>query len=205
MEWKSIHPTQAKLLDTAVALLGEHPVEAVTADMILKHSRISKGSLYHHYADLADLIESALTHLFSQSVDQNIAVLSDVVHGSANQAECFRRLSEVTRITQERALFPVRARRAGILAMCAGNPRLAAKVATEQARLTKAYADLFAILQERGWMNRDFDPHAASILIQAYTVGKIFDDVSSEHVEPSHWTALIDSILINVFGMPRPE
>jgi len=198
------HPTQTRLLETVVALLDEHPAEGLTVDLILSRSGVSKGSLYHHYADLADLIETALTHLFTESVNANIAVLSDVVLNSATPQECYERLREVTRLTQDRALFPVRARRAGVLAMCVRNPRLLEKVAAIQTKLTCAYTDLFTILQKRNWMSRDFDPHAASIMIQAYTVGKIVDDISSAPVDPSHWTALIDAILAKVFGMTPP-
>jgi AcrR family transcriptional regulator len=202
---KLIHPTEAKLLEAAVALLEEHALETVTAGMVLRRSGVSKGSLYHHYADFSDLIENALTAIFTKSVDQNIVTITELVINSSTKDECFRRLLQVTRDTQQRALFGVRARRAGVLAMCASNARLATKVADAQTRLTKTYGDLFALLQERDWMSSDFDPQAASILIQAYTVGKIFDDISTDPVEPQKWIALIESILIKVFGMARPE
>lgn len=200
-----MHPTRALLIKTVSDLLETRTPNEINGQMMLRISGVSHGSLYHHFEDVSDLVEFALTAMFTKSVDQNIAILSDLVINSTTKDECFRRLLEVTRATQERALFGDRARRAGIIAMCASNPRLASKVAKAQARLNKTYAELFALLQERNWMSRDFDPHAASILIQAYTVGKIFDDISTDPVDPSQWIALIDSILIKVFGMERPE
>ena len=49
------HPTKAKLIETVVELLDQHPVEAITLDQILEMSKISKGSMYHHFADFDDI------------------------------------------------------------------------------------------------------------------------------------------------------
>lgn len=196
-----MHKTRRKLLDTAMELILRDGIDAVTADMVLQQSRISKGSLYYHFDDFPDLVESALVEMFKESVDRNRAVLRQVVLESANKKECLKGLMAVTRQTQKRELYTVRAGRAAIMGMSLRNPRLADKVAKVQTELTKAYAELFQVLQDRGWMSRDFDPQAAAILIQAYTFGKIVDDVSSEPIAPEKWTELIDAIMFRVFGI----
>lgn len=196
-----MHKTRRKLLETAMELVLRDGIDAVTADMVLQQSRISKGSLYYHFDDFPDLVESALVEMFKESVDRNRAVLQRVVFESADKKECLEGLMAVTRQTQARDLYPTRAGRATIMGMSLRNPRLADKVATVQTELTRAYAELFQALQDRGWMSRDFDAQAASILIQAYTFGKIVDDVSSEPIAPEKWTELIDAIMFKVFGI----
>lgn len=196
-----MHKTRRKLLDTAMELILRDGIDAVTADMVLQQSRISKGSLYYHFDDFPDLVESALVEMFKESVDKNRAVLRQIVYESADKKECLEGLMAVTRQTQTRELFAVRAGRAAIMGMSLRNPRLASKVATVQTELTRAYAELFKILQDRGWMSRDFDPQAAAILIQAYTLGKIVDDVSSEPIAPEKWAELIDAIMFKIFGI----
>lgn len=181
-------------------IMGKGP-DSVTCEMVLRQSRISKGSLYYHFIDFPDLVEIALVELLKQSVDQNRATLSRIVYDSASKKDCLEGLMAVTRQTQSRDLVKVRAGRAAVMAMSLRNPRLAAKVAEVQTGLTVAYAELFRTLQERGWMNRDFDPGAAAIMIQAYTLGKIVDDVASEPIAPEKWTAMIDAIMFKVFGI----
>ena len=79
-------------------------------------------------------------------------------------------------------------------------PRLAARLAGEQARLTDALADLFRLAQSRRWMSRRFDPHAAAVLIQAYTLGRIVDDVVGSPMDPDAWNAIVNQIVDRVFG-----
>lgn len=196
-----MHATRQKLLATTLQLMETRRPEELTAELVLQRSEISKGSLYHHFEDFSDLLETALTELFSQSVDANSAMMRQIVETTGSAGECFKLLSEVTRATQSTEMYMLRAKRAGVLAMSASNARLAKKIAEAQDRLTQNYTQLFAVLQERGWMNTDFDPHAASILIQAYTVGKIVDDVANYRVPPEKWSSLIDSIVVKVFGL----
>jgi hypothetical protein len=46
-----------------------------------------------------------------------------------------------------------------------------------------------------GWLNKDFDPRAADVLIQAYTLGKIVDDIVDDQMDSKAWNALIGLIV----------
>lgn len=96
----AMHPTRQKLLDVASELLESASPDEITVDMVLQRSGISKGSLYHHYRDFQDLIESALSNLFVYNVDQSIAALSAVVHGSPDKKTLLAGLRRVTEVTQ---------------------------------------------------------------------------------------------------------
>ena len=50
------HPTKSKLVETATRLLKTHKPSEISVDLVLSESKISKGSLYHHFADLDELI-----------------------------------------------------------------------------------------------------------------------------------------------------
>jgi hypothetical protein len=75
----------------------------------------------------------------------------------------------------------------------------------EQARLTDALTDLITQAQEKGLYRRDFDARACAVLIQAYTLGKIVDDVVEEPVDPQAWNDLIMQVITNVFAAPEPK
>ena len=80
------------------------------------------------------------------------------------------------------------------------NPRLSKKLAGEQWRLTSALEGLFVEMQTKGWMSKNFDPRAAAVLIQAYALGKIIDDIVDEKVDEEAWNQLINKIIDRVFS-----
>ena len=196
---EKLHPTRQRLLDTALALLDLHQPEELLVDTVLQQSGVSKGSLYHHFEDFGDLIETALVSMFVASVDRNTAAIRGVLEQSSNKEEFVRRIGQVTLETQAPDMRVVRFRRARLLTMAEGRPRLMSKMSDEQARLTKNYRDLFQEFQAKGWINDDFDPQAATVFIQAYTIGKIVDDVTTEPMDPAAWNSLIMKIFEKVF------
>jgi hypothetical protein len=64
-----------------------------------------------------------------------------------------------------------------------------------QQGLTDLFTEQVTAVQNRGWFNKDFDPRAAAVLIQAYTLGKIVDDVVDKPMAATGWNALIDLII----------
>ena len=194
------HPTKVKLRTTALTLMKTMSVEAVTADQVLQHSGVSKGSLYHHYTDFPSLIEDCLAYEFSENIDLTIDELTLILTTSTSKDEVFATLEKITLATQAPERRDFRLRRARILSHTENNPRFAQVLAQQQQRLTAALTDLFKQCQLKGWMNSDFDPHAAAVLIQAYTLGKIVDDVTAEPMDPQQWNALITRLVERVFG-----
>ena len=168
--------------------------------MILRHSGVSRGSLYHHFNDLADLIETALVRIFTRTVDENISLMANLLETSSSPAEFNRSIELFNEVTQAPARRAVRFERARLLGMAYNNPRLTAGLAIQQTRLTQSYADLFKKAQERGYFRDDFDPKAAAVLIQAYTLGKIVDDIGSDPVPQEVWNDLIVQLIRRMFG-----
>jgi hypothetical protein len=64
-----------------------------------------------------------------------------------------------------------------------------------QQGLTDLFTEQFTEVQNRGWFNKEFDPRAAAVLIQAYTLGKIVDDVVDNPMDALAWNALIGLIV----------
>lgn len=196
---EKLHPTRQRLIDSTLALLASHHPDSLSVEMVLTHSGVSKGSLYHHFEDFQDLVEDALVVLFVDSVDSNAQAIQDVVHNSPDKPTFLDGLARVTRETQSDETRAVRFRRTRMLALSEGRPRLMRKMTLEQARLTQGYESLFRESQAKGWLNNDFDPRAAAVFIQAYTIGKIVDDVTTEPMDQAAWDSLIMKIVFNVF------
>ena len=196
---KESHPTKEALLDTVTRLLNESGPESLTVETVLLESGVSKGSLYYHFDDFSDLLEQTLVRRFSANVDKSISMLSGIVSTGQTKQQTVAALRHATAETTSSALAPIRLERAKVISYTADNPRLAARLGVEQARLTNTLAELFRELQDKGWMSNDFDARAAAVLTQSYALGRIVDDIDGNQVSDQAWCQLIDKIVDKVF------
>ncbi len=192
-------PTKEKLLATATSLIEIHFLEEITSEMVLEECGVSRGSLYHHFEDFSDLLEQALVRKFAGHVDESIEALTKVVYDSKSVEEMLAQLSLALEVIHSSANSSNRYFRARLIGLAESNDRLTQRLAIEQKRLSDTLADLFAEGQRKGWMNRNFDPSIASIFIQAYTLGKVIDDVSEEKIDPDRWNAFINQAVRLLF------
>ena len=196
----SIHPTKERLILTTVELMGgDHP-DKVHVDQVLTTSGISKGSLYHHFEDFSELIESALIYRFSLNVDRNIDAITNLVTSVANREDFFQGLGHITAMTQGAELASIRFERARALGIAGNSDRFRLQLGVEQQRVTDALTDLFREAQSKGWLNSEFDPRAAAVFIQAYTLGKVVDDVTPDPMSHEAWIALISRVVEKAFS-----
>lgn len=188
------HPTKAKLIETVVALLDQHPVEAITLDQILEISKVSKGSMYHHFVDFDDLLELAEIRRFSAYVDLSIHKLTQAIMHSNSVDELRSELHKVTLATQNPSLTILRMDRVSAIARAGKSERFQISLGKEQQRLTDGITQIVETGQDRGLVRPDLDARAIAILIQAYTLGRIVDDIVEEKVDPDKWIQLIDAV-----------
>lgn len=194
------HPTRLMLIDLAVAQLEDRLPEEVTVDAIVTASGLTKGAIYHHFSDFSELIEVALVVRFARYVDDSITALAAVATSAGSREEVLAGMAVVTAETQRPERKSIRFARAHVLTLASANARLGEALDVEQLRLTDALTDLIAGAQQRGWFNGDFDPRAAAVLIQAYTLGRIVDDITTRPVDPQAWERLIMRIIERVFA-----
>lgn len=192
-------PTKEKPLQTALGLLEKHFPEDVTGDMVLEHSGISRGSLYHHFIDVSDLIEQSLVRMFGERVDENIEACSAVMNICRSPDQLYELLCNMTDVTQSSKNRRHRFARARLIGFAEGNDRLVERLGVEQKRLTDGLATLFANAQEQGWITKTVDPHTAALFVQAYTFGRVIDDISVDHVDQKDWNDLLRRAIKMVF------
>ncbi len=188
----SLHPTKRALVVTVLEELKNKRASDLTSESILEKSGISKGSLYHHFEDFDDLIETAEVIRYAAYVDQSIHILTKVFQSAKNRDEMVAELKQVTKFTQSPDLMPQRMDRATSISLANANPRMMKKLNVEQDRLNEALIDIFREARDRGWINKEIDLHAGAVFIQAYTLGIIINDVSGKKLDNKAWTDLID-------------
>ena len=196
---QSIHPTKTRLIETTVSLLENKLPTEISVDEILEQSGISKGSLYHHFEDLNEVLEAAQVARYASWVDRSVAMLVDVIAHAKNVDDLRAGLTKVTEYTQSREYSKIRYERARTIANSELSPRFKKALAAEQVRLTDALADLVHEAQGRGIWNQKVDPRSTAVFVQAYTLGKIVDDFVEPPMDGEKWNTLIMDIINNVF------
>jgi AcrR family transcriptional regulator len=191
---KSIHPTKEKLIATMVSLMDEHALSNIQVDDVLRESNISKGSLYHHFENFEELVEAALISRFAASVDLSIELVGSAVNDARSAEEFVSKIIEVTTVTQGRDRSKFRLERARVIGLSVNSPNLLEALEKEQDRLTAAMADIVREAQEKGWVNKTFDAKTIAVFMQAYTIGRVIDDVASDdqHIDSGDWNDVVN-------------
>lgn len=183
------HPTATLLLDTTVRLLDSLPIDEITIPLVIEHSGVSYGSLYHHFSDISNLVEQAVVYRFTRNLKESLEAIRSL--SDATDAQDFRIRTEAL---IEESIKPERRtnrlERIEIMGAMSSRPRLVDLIAKAQQSITDEQAALITEFQGRGWLRSDVDPVALSGLTQAILIGRVVDDVAERPVDPALWSGL---------------
>ena len=194
-----IHPTKDQLIRTVVKLLDHFTLDEITSEKVLEISNISRGSLYHHFKDFAELLELAQVRRFAYFVDYSIEALTSVFAGVTLREELVNRSLELSRQFQAPELINNRIERLTAISKVMHNPRMAAALGAEQERLTETIADLYQDVLNIGLGNALLQPRTAAVLFQAYALGRSVDDFTVNRMNQENWLYAVSMIIEKVF------
>ena len=193
-----MHPTKGLLLDTAVSLIDEFGPQGFTVETLLEMSKISKGSLYHHFHDFSDVIEQAQVARFSRYVDQDIMLLVGLLKSATSREDLETKFSMIVQGAGLPGRDAARSDRAAILGMARHSKKFAEGLAVEQQRVTDGLTDIAREMQERGWINKDLDAAVLATFVQAYSMGFVLNDNTTNPISIERWSAFISLMLSKV-------
>lgn len=196
---QGLHATKEELIRTLVAMLDEQTLDDITSEKVLEISGVSRGSLYHHFEDFAELQELAQVRRFSNYVTHSIAVLTEVFSEVDSREALIARCAVAARDLQAPQLSQVRMERMTAISKVMNNPRMAKALGNEQERLTETIADLYEGMQLRDYGNPRLEPRTAAVLFQAYALGRTIDDFTPHHMDPENWLYAVTEIIENIF------
>lgn len=189
------HATRVRLLEVATRIIDERGIDAVEIDEVVATAGVTTGALYHHFGSVNGLLVDAVVSLYAANVDENVRAFQSILEDCLSVDEVRRRLAQITRATQDPSRRAVRLHRARVLSQTVAEPDLAERIDTEQRRLTDALTETVVEAQARGWFRADLDPRAIAVFVQAYTLGRIIDDVTTERMSEDAWLTLIDHVI----------
>ena len=197
-----MHATKRTLLDTVDRMFDDTAWDDVTSEAVLKASGVSRGSMYHFFDDFDDLVEQVIARRYSRWIDESINGLQWVLD-TANDAATFgANLHTVSDIIHNLSSPELRAERAAVLLRATASPRLHTRIAAEQHRLTSALAAIISGAQSRGWINPGVDAYTTAVFVQAYTLGRILNDVDEVTVGKDEWNGVVGQFIDRVLLHP---
>jgi AcrR family transcriptional regulator len=190
-----LHPTAQLLVETVTGLLDSKGADQITSEEVLHLSGVSRGSLYHHFEDFDDLVDSALVKRFGKYIAETnagFAALSLAVHNAKDMKAALRRM---TRWAHDPSRAEFRFERIRVFARASEKPSLRAKLALEQDALTTNMAEIIAGWQERGFVVNSVQARSIAVVIQAIVIGRVVDEIADTHVDPEDWLQMMDSMM----------
>jgi AcrR family transcriptional regulator len=192
--------TRHNLIQATSELMDLHAIEDISASMILERAGASKSSMYHFFEDFSDLLEQTFLVRFDKEVRVSIVVIEKIIARSTTKEEFFASLDRLTASTQDRALASLRFSRARELARSERNEKFQKSLGKLQQQLTDSLTNAFQTAQDKGFLNKDFEARTGAVFIQAYTLGRIVDDITETHMNDADWQKLIGRIAREVLG-----
>jgi AcrR family transcriptional regulator len=201
------HPTRIQLIEVACEFLEEFPLNEITVNMVLEKSEVSSGSLYYHFQDFGELLETSIIKLFTSEIYDNIKIIIEKSFSSENREIFLKNFSDSISELQSEKWRSLRFRRARIIGMSIDKPKLMEKISQEQEQITDSISSLFKHYQDIGWFSKNFDHRAASSFVQAFIFGKILDDILEYPCENNSWADISVIFMKSLFSeqMPRLE
>ena len=192
--------TRQNLIQATSDLMDLHAIEDISAAMVLERADASKSSMYHFFEDFSDLLEQTYIVRFGETVAISIRVIEKIIARSTTKEEFFVALDRLTASTQDRGIASIRFSRARELARSERHEKFRKSLGELQQQLTDSLTLAFETAQEKGFLNKSIEARTGAVFIQAYTLGRIVDDITTTHMNDADWEKLIGRIAREVLG-----
>ena len=182
--------TRQRLIDLAIIELDKNGPTDFDLDGLLESSKISKGSLYHHFGNKKGFIVAAEMHLLVANYDQGNRLLRLVVESATDKREFSAALELIVQTATNTQSNELRRRRIRTLALAQHNPVLAKEIKKYQVEGSNYLAETMHIAVRKGWLRADLNVLAFSYWQQAMFFGHALLDTSEDYTLHDDWNSV---------------
>ncbi|MDE3065383.1 MAG: TetR/AcrR family transcriptional regulator [Acidobacteriota bacterium] len=178
------------VLDAVAERLREYDESRLRIPEICSATGINYGSVYHHFGSREGVIDAAYEMMFSEIIERDISVIREAVVAATSFGDFLaatQRILGTIATGEERRLN--RAMRLRIVSASTTRPQLRDLISGSQTRLTAELTRVVELGQARGWIRADVAAHSVAVVLQAVVFGRNLDDLSSDPMPESEWTA----------------
>ena len=179
--------TIAKLLEVTISELDRVGLAEIDIESLLRKSKISKGSLYHHFGSKNGLLAAAEAQQFMKYLKREGETFRKLIEECKSKQKFIDLVAAVMKITRLEANVDFRKKRVRAIAMSFNDENLAQVLKNAQIEVTQYLAGSFQIAKDRGWVKPDTDLMALSYWIQGVFIGHIMLDITEQTEHEEAW------------------
>jgi AcrR family transcriptional regulator len=196
-----LRPTRQKLINKVAQQIEKDGPEAIDINAALEAVGVTKGSLYYHFESVDELVHAALLTVFADGIEEGIRAFQAMSEECNSTDEVRERVRLMVQDTQAELRRWRRGLRARVFSLSLIDSSFGAKVSELQRTLTDAIAEVMSDFQTRGWLRSDVNPYAFAVFIQAFTFGRLIDDVlDDEHkLQQTDWDHVVNMVADHFF------
>jgi AcrR family transcriptional regulator len=166
---------------------------------ICEATGVNYGSVYHHFGSREGVIDAAYDMIFSQLVEEDLAVFQGVVDSVETLDQYVEAMQPVvTTLSSGEQRQQRRAMRVRIVAAASTRPRLKELIGLTQSRLTSDLRRLIEFAQHRGWLRDDIAADALAVLFQILVFGRTLDDISADPIDEKDWESATGVLFVEL-------
>ena len=182
--------TIEKLLEVTISELDCVGLAEIDLDSLLRKSKISKGSLYHHFGSKNGLLAAAEAQQFMKYLKREGENFRRLIEGCATKQKFVDLVAAVMKITRLEENLGFRKKRIRAIAMSFNDENLAQVLKNAQIEVTEYLAGSFQIAKDRGWVKPNTDLMALSYWIQGVFIGHIMLDITERTEHEDAWSQI---------------
>ncbi|MEI6648299.1 MAG: TetR/AcrR family transcriptional regulator [Actinomycetes bacterium] len=190
-----VHPTKQRLLEVVIELLDSKNLAEIKSEEVLAKADAVKGSMYYHFEDFSDLLESAQILSFSRHVEGVLDGLKNILLATADPQSA-RSLFDNEALRRKLNMSQkLRIERFSVVHGAMVSERMRAKLIPTQENLILRWMEIIDICKSRGWTDDQLDSRSVAILIQGANLSRVIDDISYSHVDSTAWFRTLTYLL----------
>ena len=180
--------TIEKLLEVTISELDRVGLAEIDLDSLLRKSKISKGSLYHHFGSKNGLLAAAEAQQYMKYLRREGETFRRLIENCETKQKFVDLVAGVMKITRLEPNLDFRKKRVRAIAMSFNDETLAQVLKNAQIEVTEYLAGSFQIAKDRGWVKPDTDLMALSYWIQGVFIGHIMLDITERTEHEDAWS-----------------
>ncbi len=192
-------PVMQAVLDAVAERLMTGDELLIRIPEICEATGVNYGSVYHHFGSREGVIDAAYDMIFSQLVEEDLAVFQGVVDSVETLDQYVEAMQPVvTTLSSGEQRQQRRAMRVRIVAAASTRPRLKELIGLTQSRLTSDLRRLIEFAQHRGWLRDDIAADALAVLFQILVFGRTLDDISADPIDEKDWESATGVLFVEL-------
>lgn len=187
-------PKQARAQETIEAVITEANramksggESAVRIQEISAATKVSIGSIYHHFGDRDGIIRATYVHNYANVVRVDIERIKNWIRDMHSTSDLAIRRDEMLSFLVSHFQRLPSIERAAIIGNTVGRPMLREALAKVQNELTNSLTEVMQIFKDRGMLKAHLNPRAAAVVFLGLLHGKVISDIDTDAVSDNDW------------------